>query len=89
MTPHVNGNGSGNVDGSSNGNGHESSRLGWWLALAAAVPIGLSLLALGRLRARRDPVLDEYEAWWKARAAAREAGVPLPVPPAKSPSLFI
>ena len=83
------GNGTSNGNGSGNGNGHESSRLGWWLALAAAVPIGLSLLALGRLHARRDPVLDEYEAWWRARAAAREAGVPMPVPPAKSPSLFI
>jgi hypothetical protein len=79
----------GNGNGSTNGNGHESSHLGWWLALAAAVPIGLSLLALGRLRARRDPILDEYEAWWQARAAAREAGVPMPVPPAKSPSLFV
>ena len=83
------GNGTSNGNGSGNGNGHESSRLGWWLALAAAVPIGLSLLALGRLRAQRDPVLDEYEAWWQARAAAREAGAPMPVPPAKSPSLFI
>jgi hypothetical protein len=66
---------------------HEPGR-GWWLALAAVVPIGLSLLALG-LRARRRPTVDEYEAWWQARAAARQARGPEPVPAAKIPVLFI
>jgi hypothetical protein len=79
--------------GTSNGsNGHggrsTSSHRGWWLALAAVVPLGLSLLAL-RLKTQRDPVLDDYEEWWRARAAAREAGAPLPAPPAKIPTLFI
>jgi hypothetical protein len=76
----------GHVQG--NGNGHTSSHRGWWLALSAIIPIGLSLLAL-RLHTRRDPVLDDYEAWWQARAAAREAGTRMPPPPAKSPTLFI
>ena len=76
------------TNGHVEGNGHTSSRRGWWIALSAIVPIGLSLLAL-RLHTRRDPVLDEYEAWWQARAAAREAGTRMPPPPAKSPTLFI
>ena len=51
---------------------------GWLVVLAALVPVGVSLLALG-LRARR-PAVDAYEEWWQARASARANGVPLPVP---------
>ena len=60
----------------------------WWVALAALVPVGVSLMALG-LRVRRPPAPDSCEAWWQARAAARAAGISMPVPPARSPSLFI
>ena len=52
---------------------------GWLVLLAALVPVGVSLLALG-MRARR-PAADSYEAWWQARAAARANGIALPSPP--------
>jgi hypothetical protein len=60
----------------------------WWLALAALVPVGVSLVALG-LRARRPASPGSVEAGGQARAAARAAGVCMPVPPARRPSLFI
>jgi hypothetical protein len=60
---------------------------GWLVVLAALVPVGVSLLALG-LRARR-PGVDSYEEWWQARAAARRNGVALPSPSPNRPQLFI
>jgi hypothetical protein len=65
---------------------HASTGRLWWIALAAIVPVGVSLLAL---RARRMRPLDSFESWWQIRDAARAAGVSLPVPPARDPSLFI
>jgi uncharacterized membrane protein YhaH (DUF805 family) len=51
----------------------------WWLGLAALLPVAAALLAR-RLRARRAAGTDAYEQWWQARAAARAAGVTMPVP---------
>jgi hypothetical protein len=65
-----------------------AGRLWWAVALAALVPVGVSLMALG-LRLRRTPAPDSWEAFWQARDAARAAGIAMPVPPARRPSLFI
>jgi hypothetical protein len=72
-----------------NGGHPASSRTGrsWFVILAALLPVGVSLLALG-LRARR-PAVDSYEAWWQARADARANGVALPSPPPSRHPWFI
>jgi hypothetical protein len=57
------------------------------MALAALVPVGVSLLALRR-RGRRAPAPDPYEAWWQARDAARASGRAT-VPPTNGSSLFV
>jgi hypothetical protein len=69
----------------SNTNASSSHR--WLVVLAALVPVGVSLLALG-LRARR-PSVDSYEAWWQARADARANGIPLPSPSPNRHAWFI